>query len=126
MRRRAAKCLTVGLVYIVRTSARNYCVVAIWPGILEFVYDVPSSYPYGDVTMAMSIGGRSGGDFGVADFVQLGTRLSVPERAVRRVLADLNDRAEAWLAELDTLPFGAGKIKKLRRVIAHRRKRIAV
>lgn len=87
-------------------------------------YDVPSSYPYGDVTMAMSIGGRSGGDFGAADFVELGTRLSVPERAVRRVLADLNDRAEAWLADLDTLPFDPGKIRKLRRVIAHRRKRI--
>lgn len=87
-------------------------------------YDVPSSSPYGDVTMAMSIGGRSGGDFGAADFVELGTRLSVPERAVRRVLADLNDRAEAWLADLDTLPFDPGNIRKLRRVIAHRRKRI--
>ncbi|MDQ2748011.1 MAG: HipA domain-containing protein [Actinomycetota bacterium] len=88
-------------------------------------YDVPSSYLYGDVTMAMSIGGRSGGEFGAADFVELGTRLSVPERAVRRVLADLNGRADAWLAELDSLPFDSGKIKKLRRVIAHRRKRIA-
>ena len=90
------------------------------------VYDVPSSYPYGDVTMAMSIGARSGGDFGAADFLQLALRLAVPERAARRVLAELNDRADTWLAELDTLPFDPGKIKKLRRVIAHRRKRIAV
>jgi serine/threonine-protein kinase HipA len=85
----------------------------------------PPSYPYGDVTMAMSIGGRGGGDFSAADFVQLGERLAVPERAVLRVLADMNERADTWLADLDTLPFDPGKVKKLRRVIAHRRKRIA-
>jgi hypothetical protein len=38
----------------------------------------PPSYPYGDITMAMSIGGRGGGDFSAADFVQLGDRLAVP------------------------------------------------
>jgi hypothetical protein len=44
--------------------------------------------------MAMSIGGRSGGDSSAADFVQLGERLAVPERAVLRVLADMNERAD--------------------------------
>jgi serine/threonine-protein kinase HipA len=88
------------------------------------VYDVPSSYPYGDTTMALSIGGRSSGDFGAADFVELGEHLAVPERAVRRVLTELSERADLWLAGLDALPFDRGKITKLRRVIAHRRKRI--
>jgi len=80
------------------------------------VYDVPSSYPYGDATMALSIGGRSGGDFGATDFVKLGERLEVRERAVRSVLSDLAERVDLWLLELDILPFDRGKITKLRRV----------
>jgi hypothetical protein len=52
-------------------------------------------------------------------------RLAVPERAVRHVTAQLNDRAGAGLAELDTFPFDAVKIRKLRRVVDNRGKRIA-
>ena len=88
------------------------------------VYDAPSTYPYGDTTMALSIAGRVGGDFGAADFIALGAQLKVPERAARRVLADISKRADAWLPRLDTLPFDQGKIMKLRRVVAHRRARI--
>jgi len=89
------------------------------------VYDTPSSYPYGDTTMALSIGGRSGGDFGAADFVQIGERLGVPERAVRRLLSRLTERADLWLSDLRTLPFDNGKIAKFRRVVAHRVRRLA-
>ncbi len=88
------------------------------------LYDVPSSYPYGDTTMALSIGGRSGGDFGTTNFVELGERLGVPQRAVRRVLSDLAERADLWLVDLDTLPFDKGTTTKLRRVIAYRRRRL--
>ncbi len=88
-------------------------------------YDLPSSHPYGDTTMAMSIAGRSGADFGASDFIELGQRLAVPERAVRRVLTDLTDRADLWLDELPALPFDRGKKAKLRRVIDHRRRRLA-
>lgn len=88
------------------------------------VYDVPSSYPYGDTTMALSIGGRSGGDFGAANFVALGDRLGVPERAVRRVLSDLTERAHLWMPEMETLPYDKGKITKLRRAITYRRGRL--
>jgi len=87
-------------------------------------YDLPSSYPHGDTTMALSIGGRGGGDFGAPDFVKLGERLSVPERAVRRVLVELAERADLWLPELHTLPFDSGKLGKLRRVVDHRRSRL--
>ena len=87
-------------------------------------YDVPSSYPYGDTTMALSIGGRSAGDFRAGDFVKLGQHLAVHERAVRRVLSDLSERADLWLVDLDALPFDRGKIAKLRRVVAHRRRRL--
>jgi serine/threonine-protein kinase HipA len=89
------------------------------------VYDAPSSYPYGDVTMALSINGRSGSDFQPDDFVQLGRHLGVPERAVRRSLAELADRVDQWLPNLDRLPFNRGQIAKLRRVINHRRRPFA-
>ena len=55
------------------------------------VYDVPCSYVYGDTTMALSIAGRAGGDFGAEDFVASGLDLGVPERATRRMLADLGE-----------------------------------
>jgi serine/threonine-protein kinase HipA len=87
-------------------------------------YDVPSSQPYGDTTMALSIGGRTGSDFAAADFVALGGRLNVPERAVRRALAELADRVDRWLGDLDHLPFDRGQLAKLRRVIDHRRRRL--
>jgi len=88
------------------------------------VYDVPSSYPYGDTTMALSIGGRTGQDFGAADFITLGRHIAVPERAVRRVLSELGERADRWLVNLDALPFDRAKIDKLRRVVAYRRRRV--
>jgi serine/threonine-protein kinase HipA len=90
------------------------------------VYDVPSSYPYGDTTMALSIGGRGGGDFGAADFIDLGGRIGVYERAVRHVLRDLALRVDRWLPGLEDLPFDRGKVAKLRRVIEYRRKRLSV
>ena len=83
-------------------------------------YDVPTSYPYGDTTMAMSIAGRSGADFGAGDFVTLGSRLGVPERAVRRLLVELASRADPWLDSLGDLPFDRGRVTKLRRVAKYR------
>jgi serine/threonine-protein kinase HipA len=87
-------------------------------------YDVPNSTLYGDTTMAMSIGGRMGGDFGAADFVELGRSLQVPSRATHAVLQELADRVDQWLPDLDSLPFNAGKLNKLRRVIRYRQSRL--
>ena len=88
------------------------------------VYDVPCSQLYGDNTMALTVGGRTDAGLGADEFVALGTQLEVPERAIRRVLDDLADRADRWLPDLDRLPFDQGRIRKLRRVIDHRRQRL--
>jgi serine/threonine-protein kinase HipA len=87
-------------------------------------YDVPCSYVYGDHTMALSIGGRIGGDFGFKDFAALGASLNVPERAVRGAVTELVERADLWLPDIDQLPFDAGLLAKLKRVIKHRRMRL--
>lgn len=88
------------------------------------VFDVPSSYPYGDTTMALPILGKSGPDFGAADFVALGAHLGVPERAVRRSLAALVEKSDQWLPRLGDLPFDRATITKLRRVIVRRGQRM--
>jgi serine/threonine-protein kinase HipA len=88
-------------------------------------YDVPSSYPYGDKTMAMAIGNRRGPDLAATDFVGLGARLGVPERSVRRALQDLAERSNTWLDDLTRLPFDSGQVRKLRRVITRRRELIS-
>lgn len=88
-------------------------------------YDVPSSQPYGDTTMALTINARAGSDFSDSDFVSLGGTLGVSERAVRRVLRELTDRVEWWLPDLPSLPYNRGQISKLRRVIEFRRQRLA-
>lgn len=88
------------------------------------VYDVPCTQVYGDATMAMSIGGRSGAEFSASDFVDLGKTLGVPPRATARALADLVERTDRWLPDLDQLPFDRRMISKLRRVVEHRRARL--
>jgi hypothetical protein len=70
------------------------------------------------------IGGRTGPSFGAADFVRLGERLAVAERAVRRLLSELTDDVDRWLPDLDALPFDRRKITKLRRVVTYRRGRL--
>lgn len=102
--------------------AKNFSVVRALDGEYRVspAYDTPSSYLYGDTTMALAINGHGGAEFSAADFVALGRRLNVAERAVRRLLADLCARSDLWLPDLPVLPFDRGKIDKLRRVITHR------
>jgi serine/threonine-protein kinase HipA len=88
-------------------------------------YDLPCSYMYGDRTMALGIGQRHGSEFSAADFVGLGAQLGVPERSVRRMLGELAQRVELWLADMNALPFDAGQLRKLRRVVLHRRDQLA-
>lgn len=87
-------------------------------------YDVPSSQPYGDTTMALTVQGRNAEDYGADDFVALGGSLGVGAKAVRTVLTRLTERADLWLDGLDTLPFNQAKRRKLRRVIDYRRGRL--
>lgn len=62
---------------------------------------------------------------GGRDLVALGAAMDVPERAVRRVLLQVIERADLWLPNLDHLPFDEGRIRNLRRVVDYRRKRLS-
>ncbi|MFI5047489.1 MAG: type II toxin-antitoxin system HipA family toxin [Acidimicrobiia bacterium] len=89
-------------------------------------YDLPSSYPYGDATLALSIDGKLDERIGRRDFVRLGRAVGVPERAVSRVLDDLVDRVDTWVDDLAMLPFDERTLHKLRRAIEYRRQRLAI
>ncbi|MGH8876089.1 MAG: type II toxin-antitoxin system HipA family toxin [Stackebrandtia sp.] len=84
-------------------------------------YDLPSSYLYGDQTLALSIGGRRRENVTRTTFTDFGQRIGLNPRAIHRVIDDLVDRVELWINLLDTLPFTAQRIRKLKRVIQYRR-----
>lgn len=52
----------------------------------------------------------------------VGESLRLPERAVSTALDELCDRADSWLADLDSLPFPGSRLRKLRRGIDFRRR----
>lgn len=87
-------------------------------------YDLPSSYPYGDTTMALSINGRLREDVGRGDFVALGTAVGLRTRAVERVLDELREAVDLWIGELPSLPFDTRMLHKLRRAVEYRRERL--
>lgn len=87
-------------------------------------YDVPTSQPYGDSTLAMPVNGRRS-DVGARDVEALATELGLPAGATRRVLRQATERVELWLPLLDDLPYDAGRRAKLRRVVEQRRRRLS-
>jgi serine/threonine-protein kinase HipA len=88
-------------------------------------YDLPSSYPYGDNTLALPIDRKTDQRIGRADFLALGERADVPARATNKVLDDLVERSDSWLDGLAELPFDSRLLHKLRRAIEFRRNRLA-
>ncbi len=87
-------------------------------------YDIPSSHPYGDTTMALSVDGKDRENITWRAFVALGQATGVPERAVRRTLLELVRKTGRWIGDLDELPFDDRRIHRLRRLIADRRAKL--
>ncbi len=89
-------------------------------------YDLPSSQPYGDNTLALSVAGKRDGNVSGAKFVDLGVGLGLPDRAARRVVTAIADSVDLWLPGVDDLPYDAGRLTKLQRVIRRRRDMLKV
>jgi serine/threonine-protein kinase HipA len=87
-------------------------------------YDLPSTHPYGDTTMALTINGRDREDIGRTDFLALGTAVGLRPRAVERALDELCERVDLWIDDVSTLPFDERPRTKLRRAIEYRRTRL--
>jgi serine/threonine-protein kinase HipA len=87
-------------------------------------YDLPSSQPYGDATLALSVNGKDRQDVGRRDFVALGTALGVPTKATERVVDELLDALPSWFPELGSLPFDPRTTHRLGKAIAYRARRL--
>ena len=83
-------------------------------------YDLPSTLPYRDGTMALTLGGKDREDIGRADFVSLGERCGVPAKATARLLNQLVAAATAWLERLRELPFDQRRVHKLEKACRYR------
>ena len=91
------------------------------------IYDIPSTLPYGDHTLALTVGGRPGAlsrrkllDFGVG----LGLPPAAIVLAVEEVLdvtADVPERIGAG-----AVPFAESLCRNLKRQLARRRRDLAV
>lgn len=88
-------------------------------------YDVPSSYPYGDTTLALSIAGRRQENVTRGAFVSFGDSLGLPERAVTRAVDEICAAVDKWIDDVDTLPYDRGRVAKLRRAINFRRRQLS-
>jgi len=87
-------------------------------------YDLPSSHPYGDTTMALTIGGKDREDIGRRDFLACGEECGVPRKATARLLDEHLDRMPSWLDRLEDLPFDSRRIHKLRQACRYRAGRL--
>lgn len=87
-------------------------------------YDLPSSLPYGDHTMALPIGGKEREDIGRRDFLTLGAACGVPPKAVERVLDELLEAMPDWLARLGELPFDDRTLHQMEKACRYRQKRL--
>jgi len=83
-------------------------------------YDVPSSQPYGDNTLALSVAGKRDGNIPGQRYVDLGQELGLPERAARRVVGEVARAVDDWIDGISSLPFDPGRLHKLKKVIARR------
>jgi serine/threonine-protein kinase HipA len=85
-------------------------------------YDLPSSQPYGDTTLALSIRGRRGSDITRRVLEEFGASVGLAAVVTQKLLDDLCDRADGWISGLDALPYDEGRIRKLRKTVEFRRR----
>lgn len=84
------------------------------------VYDIPSSYPYGDSTLALRLGGSRDGQVSRKRLLAFAAEVGVRERAAVMALDELLDASEPWLDRLDQLPFDERRLHDLRRFMQAR------
>ncbi|MCA8973972.1 MAG: HipA domain-containing protein [Planctomycetes bacterium] len=104
--------------------AKNFSIVHDGEWRVAPAYDLPSSQPYGDHVMAMTIQGKEREDIGRSDFLALGRAGSIPPKATARVLDELLAAMPSWLDRLGELPFDSRRIHKLQKACAYRATRL--
>ena len=87
-------------------------------------YDLPSSYPYRDRTMAISLNAKRDERIGLTDFVTFAEQLGLRDRPARRAIGEISERADEWIDRLGELPFDERRIHDMTRAIRYRQRRL--
>lgn len=106
--------------------AKNFSVVQDSSGEwhLAPAYDMPSTYPYGDTSMALSIEGRTAG-LTRERMLHFADTIGLSRRAAVRTLDHLCASSDGWLGRLDQLPFDERRKHDLHRFLRHRQGELA-
>jgi serine/threonine-protein kinase HipA len=84
-------------------------------------YDVPSTYFYGDHTLALRIDDRGRNkDISRKAFLSFAESVNVSGRAATSIVDDQLDHSDQWLQEVETLPFNPRLIEDHRRFVANK------
>lgn len=104
--------------------AKNMSVVGSTIGfVVAPTYDIPSTYPYGDRSMALTVAGRTDSLSGKR-FLALAQKVGLPDRAARKLVSEVLAATEHLGDEIlaGALPFDSKRCKDLARVIGARRR----
>ena len=83
-------------------------------------YDLPSSAPYGDRTMALPIGGKIRQQLSWTMLLALARAVGVPDRLAAEAVREQLRAASEWAGQLSDLPFDAHRIQVMKRLVAAR------
>lgn len=89
------------------------------------MYDLPSTYPYGDRTMALTVAGKANSLSGKR-FLELAANVGLPERAAKTLVGEVLKATEGLAEEIDSgaIPFDRRQCKDLARVMRRRRQEL--
>lgn len=107
--------------------AKNLAIAEREDGLVQAApaYDLPSSYPYGDNTLALTLNGKDQEDVGRTDLLALAAELGLPARAAGTVVDAVVDGVDSWVGSLDESGFDQRTVAKWRRAVGYRQSRLA-
>lgn len=85
------------------------------------IYDVPSTAPYGDQSLALPLGGKKTG-LSRKTFEDFGAHLNIPPAMVQRVLNQVLSGTEELLESSGRIPLDSHRRKTLTKILKNRRR----
>lgn len=83
-------------------------------------YDLLTTWPYGDRSMALTFEGRDD-NIKARDFINFGKRVGVREAAIVRILSELTEGVVPWIERLGEVGFSDKQTIDLKKVMVKRR-----
>lgn len=87
---------------------------------LSPIYDIPSTAPYGDKSMALSVENRTSG-LSFKTFIQFAESLGIKEAASRRLIQRILSDTEKLIEECSAIGFDSHRQQQLAKILKNRR-----